>query len=71
MFKRAKVLVDSEHIAIMPVMIRAALLQQYNAFQAELQKEGAVREKVVLEYGARAAVDGRIVNTAEPEATFQ
>lgn len=70
-FKRAKVVVDSEHIAIMPFLIRAALLQQYKLFQAELEKEGAVRDEVALKYAARAVVDGRIVNTAEPEATFQ
>lgn len=59
-------LVDSEHIALMPVMIRTALGQQYKALQAALAHEGANRTQALLRHAARAVVDGRIVNTAEP-----
>lgn len=47
-------------------MIRTALGQQYKALQAALAHEGANRTQALLRHAARAVVDGRIVNTAEP-----
>jgi hypothetical protein len=63
-FKECKVLTDSEHLPLLPVMLQNSMRERYVAFRKALAEDGSGREHATREHAVTATVDGRIRNTA-------